>query len=1152
MKLKLFHLLLVLLMLGGVADAAAQQLAFPGAQGWGRFATGGRTGSVYHVTNLNDSGSGSLRDAISKSNRIIVFDVAGVIKIESRLVFSKNLYVAGQTAPGEGITVYGNGVAFSGADNIIVRYMRFRMGSGGDSGKDCAGIANGKNMIFDHCSFSWGLDETFSINGMGQASDITLSNCIVGQGLQSHCCGGLMQAENITLYRILYCDNDTRNPKVKGINQYVNNIVYNWKSGGYIMGGESEGHAYCNIESNMFINGPESQSEAFSGGNGNFHFYGTDNWQDKNQDGEYNPYEITNYSASDRQESPYDYPELEKWTANQLVDSLLPTVGASLPYRDYTDCYMVEEVMSFGKKGAFISREASLPYGTPDTWNVYKGETRVDTDKDGMPDAWEKANGTDVNKNDAMTIAANGYTNIENYINSISRDDRDFYLRAPMLFEQQKATTSTVTVTWSDWSDNEDGFAIELEKNGAYAEVARVGENVSTYTFTNLEAGTSFNVRVRAYAGDKYSEYLSGCKITTRPIEVGVVDIDTYVPELTWTDGATAWDFTTQAWNNSAAAFADGKDILFAPKSDAAVTLNETVTPKTVVVNSDADVTISGAGAIAGETSVNKGGSGTLTLNTKNTYTGATVLHDGVLEFNTIANGGSASSIGASKAFAQNWIFDGGTYRYTGVSATTDRSAKMLSGGTLEIANSGANLKMNGTLEGAGDFTLSGSGLLTVNTAKFFGHTGATILEGGTMYLSTAEISNTGIGTSSKLVFAGGHLKTKGENNNNETYSFPIEVKSNTYSQFSPHRNCYIAPTVSGTGTLQLNIPYLREYVKGDWSGFTGKLIANGVSSDKDGSLLLFDTGVTDMSTFVIELKGNARVLHWKNGSTTKLGGLSGDAGTQLRGATKNTKGFTMKWIVGGANTDETFKGVINNYAQSNSYVGSTSIAKVGTGYWRLTGNNDYSGTTQVAGGTLIVNGKNSGTGTVTVAKGATLKGTGTVGGATTVQNGGIICGGDTLVDGSILRFSNGCTLNAGAIVEVPLSLSGTTAKSNKVKAWKKLVVNGATLSLDMENVSGEIADGQAFTVFDFGATPTVSGTGFTTIIPEKPSETQVWDISEVLTTGKIYVRNAETGINDVKVGDESDAPKYNLQGMRIVGEPKGVYIQNGKMYVAK
>lgn len=152
---------------------AAGLLAFPGAEGFGRFAPGGRGGTIYHVTNLNDSGTGSFRDAISSSNRIIVFDVSGVIKVKvgDPLIFSKNLTVLGQTAPGEGIQVYGERVSFSGADNIIVRYMRIRMGIGGTSGKDAAGVANGKNMIFDHMSVLWGRDETFSISWDSKGSE---------------------------------------------------------------------------------------------------------------------------------------------------------------------------------------------------------------------------------------------------------------------------------------------------------------------------------------------------------------------------------------------------------------------------------------------------------------------------------------------------------------------------------------------------------------------------------------------------------------------------------------------------------------------------------------------------------------------------------------------------------------------------------------------------------------------------------------------------------------------------------------------------------------------------------------------------------------------------------------------------------------------
>jgi pectate lyase len=149
-----------------------------------------------------------------------------VIKITSRIVVSSNIYIAGQTAPGEGITIYGNGFSYSGANNVICRYLRMRMGAVGDSGKDACGIANGSNMIFDHVSVSWGRDETFSVSGT-ECINITIQNSLISQGLLSHSAGGLIQTDGgVTLYRNLYVDNDTRNNKIKGVNQYVNNMVF--------------------------------------------------------------------------------------------------------------------------------------------------------------------------------------------------------------------------------------------------------------------------------------------------------------------------------------------------------------------------------------------------------------------------------------------------------------------------------------------------------------------------------------------------------------------------------------------------------------------------------------------------------------------------------------------------------------------------------------------------------------------------------------------------------------------------------------------------------------------------------------------------------------------------------------------------------------
>jgi pectate lyase len=203
-------------------------LAFPGAEGFGRNAVGGRGGTVYVVTNLNDSGAGSLRDAVSAKNRIVVFAVGGLIQITDRIVCSSHITILGQTAPGGGITVYGNGWSFSDANETIVRYLRIRMGKGGTDGKDAITIASGDNMIFDHLSVSWGRDETFSING--DATNITIQNSIIGQGLETHSCGGLMQTDGgVSLFRNLYIDNKTRNPKVKGVNDFTNNVVYNCK-----------------------------------------------------------------------------------------------------------------------------------------------------------------------------------------------------------------------------------------------------------------------------------------------------------------------------------------------------------------------------------------------------------------------------------------------------------------------------------------------------------------------------------------------------------------------------------------------------------------------------------------------------------------------------------------------------------------------------------------------------------------------------------------------------------------------------------------------------------------------------------------------------------------------------------------------------------
>ncbi|KAH3982873.1 hypothetical protein HBH92_148870 [Parastagonospora nodorum] len=370
--------------------SSVSALAFPGAEGFGRNAVGGRNGKVYVVNNLNDTGAGSLRDALSQPDRTIVFSVGGLIKIKDRMVVSKRISILGQTVPGDGITVYGNGWSFSNADDAVVRYIRIRMGKGGASGKDAITIAEGANMIFDHVSVSWGRDETFSISG-SEVGNITIQNSIIGQGLETHSCGGLMQTnvgQGLSLFRNLYIDNKTRNPKVKGSNDFTNNVVYNWGGGGAYIAGDSEGASEANIVGNYFVSGPSSSVPAFTRGNANFKAYVESNIYDSDKDGKLGGTTLeassANYGGVAIQKTKYGHPAPEKiLPASDALMLAVKLVGASL-VRDAVDKQLITELQSFGKLGQLMTDENASPMNGPGT--IAGGTSWVDANGNGIPD----------------------------------------------------------------------------------------------------------------------------------------------------------------------------------------------------------------------------------------------------------------------------------------------------------------------------------------------------------------------------------------------------------------------------------------------------------------------------------------------------------------------------------------------------------------------------------------------------------------------------------------------------------------------------------------------------------------------------------------------------------------------------------------------
>ncbi len=523
----------------GVSAADTSLLAFPGAEGFGRFTQGARSVAkpeVYHVTNLNDSGTGSFRDAVSKSGRIIIFDVAGTINIKSPLVIKGNNTILGQTAPGEGVQIYGDRVSFSGANNLIVRYIRFRMGDSGTSGADACGVANGTDMIFDHLSVLWGKDENFSVswdNKNNRPANITIQNSIIGQGLQSHSCGGLIQTiGGVTLYRNLYIENKTRNPKVKGLNQYVNNVVYNWGNGGCYIMSDSEGDSWADIENNYFVRGPwNSATDPFVRGIKSFRYYGAGNYYDENKDGILNGHEMTVDEMKGAQDGTAPYstwfssldalnadiesynttasekiqliPEISnKMTAAEALEWITKNVGPSLPAYDEVDQYLIDELLTYGTGGTKngISSVKQLPH--KGTGVISGGVKPQDTDGDGMPDEWEIANGLNPNDaSDAVAINADGYTNIEAYSHTI--DAPYPYIKKPINLAVTGQQKETLALSWDLNKNDKNGFEIEVSTDGKnFTKVATAAAGETSATIEGLTPMTAYWVRIRAVGAD--------------------------------------------------------------------------------------------------------------------------------------------------------------------------------------------------------------------------------------------------------------------------------------------------------------------------------------------------------------------------------------------------------------------------------------------------------------------------------------------------------------------------------------------------------------------------------------------------------------------------------------------------------------------------
>lgn len=491
------------------AQANSQQLAFPGAEGFGAYATGGRRGTVVHVTNLNASGPGSLADAVSQPNRTVVFDVGGVIDITGQnLTIASNLTIAGQTAPGEGITIYGGRVIMSNSSNVIMRYIRMRGSISMPEDKCTLTMDYCDNVILDHCSISWGRWDNVHIK---DANNITYQNCIISEGIEPQRFGAITDGtRNWTISHCLWTNNKSRNPKMKCYLQYYNNVVYNYGIG--IVGGHSAADNYQDVMNNYFITGPSSGSsnKYFDQWTETDHLYSTGNYTDDNRDGKLNGRLITDYNGA----TPMQQPNLKCQApmnlepAEDAFYAVMEHAGASR-VRDSHDLRIIEQLASLGTKGAFIANEQDVGgIGT-----LAGADAPADSDGDGMPDEWEKANGTDPDKADANGDAdGNGYTNIEDYVNSLAH--KSDYIMYPQAVTATLKDPTTVVLTWKNAEEGADKIVVEMSENGVdYTTAAEVEGNATTATIQGLKEGQVYYFRLKAVKGDEQSLYSAAVSV---------------------------------------------------------------------------------------------------------------------------------------------------------------------------------------------------------------------------------------------------------------------------------------------------------------------------------------------------------------------------------------------------------------------------------------------------------------------------------------------------------------------------------------------------------------------------------------------------------------------------------------------------------------
>jgi hypothetical protein len=536
-----------------ITNTIAQQLSFPSAEGAGKYTKGGRgtvasPTRVFYVTNLKDDGLvGSLRYALATTatSRTVIFSVSGTIHLNSNLSIKANTTIAGQTAPAGGICIADYPVSISG-DNIIVRYIRFRLGDknqlkttpvncgvpvapftatckplNGSGGDDAFGGTGRKNIIIDHCTMSWSNDEACSIYS---GDSTTIQWCMISEPLnysyhfetgdadfEHHGYGGIWGGRASTFHHNLFAHCQGRSCRFDGSRnldggttagkencEFSNNVIYNW--GSYNVNG-GEGGNY-NIQNNYYKYGLSTSNKKMVINPGSASplpwgkYYVSGNYVDGNAtttNSNWLGAVVSGGSLADtttiKVTTPFPNLGINLQTATDAYDAVLKSVGASLPMRDTLDERIINNVKN--RTGKIIDVQGNYPHATPYSLTVAAwptlatGNISTDTDQDGMPNWWETKNGLNINlASDRNGIVSNGYTNLENYIDSIPAWNNHANF---VSFTGSKLSSTLARFNFiTSWV--KDGFTYALFRSsdslGVYSKINFFGSDMNSTSFT--------------------------------------------------------------------------------------------------------------------------------------------------------------------------------------------------------------------------------------------------------------------------------------------------------------------------------------------------------------------------------------------------------------------------------------------------------------------------------------------------------------------------------------------------------------------------------------------------------------------------------------------------------------------------------------------